>query len=70
MLWILVPLPIVYYSHLPMKYLLPCIPAVILLCFRLLDGVSVQFARAAVDLLIVAGTGYSLLILNSDAEFR
>ena len=38
MLWILIPLPIVYYVHLPMKYLLPCIPAVILLCFRLMEG--------------------------------
>jgi hypothetical protein len=68
-LWILIPLPIVYYSHLPMKYLLPCIPAIILLCFRLLHGVSLQFARAAVYVLIVASTGYSLLILHSDAEF-
>ncbi len=41
MLWILIPLPLVYYGHLPMKFLLPCLPAVILLCFRLLDGVSV-----------------------------
>ena len=41
MLWILIPLPIVYYAHLPMKYLLPCIPAVILLCFRLMEGISV-----------------------------
>ena len=24
LLWILIPLPIVYYAHLPMKYLLPC----------------------------------------------
>lgn len=68
-LWILIPVPIVYYTHLPMKYLLPCIPAVIFLCFRLLDGVSIQFARAAAVVLIVAGTGYSLLILHSDAEF-
>ncbi len=68
-LWILIPLPIVFYSHLPIKYLLPCMPAVILLCFRLLDGVSVQFARAAAYVLIVASTGYSLLILHSDAEF-
>ena len=67
--WILIPLPIIYYTHLPMKYLLPCMPAVILLCFRLLDGVSVRFARAAAIVLIVAGTGYSLLILRSDAEF-
>ena len=69
LLWVLIPLPIVYYAHLPMKYVLPCIPAVILLCFRLLDGVSLQFARAAAVALILAGTGYSLLILHSDAEF-
>jgi len=69
LLWILIPLPIVYYAHLPMKYLLPCMPAVIFLCFRLLDGISVQFARAAAIVLIVASTGYSLLILHSDAEF-
>jgi hypothetical protein len=69
LLWILIPLPIVYYAHLPMKYVLPCIPAVILLCFRLLDGVSLQFARGAAFALILAGTGYSLVILHSDAEF-
>jgi len=69
MLWILIPLPIVYYGHLPSKYLLPCMPAIILLCFRLVEGFSVQFFRAAAILLIVASTGYSLLILRSDAEF-
>ncbi len=69
MLWILIPLPITYYVHLPMKYLLPCMPGVILLCFRLLDGISVRFARAMVIGLIVASTGYSFLILRSDAEF-
>jgi hypothetical protein len=68
-LWILIPLPIVYYAHLPMKFLLPCMPAVICLSLRLLDGVSVQFARAAALVLIVASTGYSHLILHSDAEF-
>jgi hypothetical protein len=69
LLWILIPLPIVYYTHLPMKYVLPCIPAVILLCFRLLDDVSIRFARSAAFVLILAGAGYSLLILHSDAEF-
>jgi hypothetical protein len=44
-------------------------PAVILLCFRLMEGVSVRVARAAAIALIVASTGYSLLILRSDAEF-
>jgi hypothetical protein len=68
MLWILIPLPIVYYGHLPSKYLLPCMPAIILLCFRLMEDFSVQFFRAAAIVLIVASTGYSLLILRSDAE--
>jgi hypothetical protein len=69
MLWILIPLPIVYYAHLPMKYMLPVMPAIILLCFRLLDGLSIQYVRAAAYGVIVASTGYSLLILNADAEF-
>ncbi len=69
LLWVLIPLPIIYYTHLPMKYLIPCLPAVIFLCFRLLDGVSVRFARAAAVVFIICGTGYSLLILHADAEF-
>ena len=69
LLWILIPLPIVYYDQLPPKYLVPCIPAVILLCFRLMDGFSARFSLASAVAFIVAGTGYSLLILRSDAEF-
>ena len=69
MLWVLIPLPVVYYVHLPIKFVLPCIPAVILLCLRLLDVASVRFARAVAIALIVASTGYSLLILRADAEF-
>jgi len=69
MLWILIPLPIVYYGHLPSKYLLPCMPAIILLCFRLLNGLSLQLFRGAAVLLIVVNTAYSVLILRSDAEF-
>jgi hypothetical protein len=68
-LWVLIPLPIVYYTHLPIKYLLPCTPAVILLCFRLLDGVPLKLARVVALALIVASTSYSLLILHADAEF-
>ena len=62
MLWILIPLPVVYYAHFPIKYLLPCIPAVILLCFRLMEAFPVRVSRAAALVLIVASTGYSLLV--------
>ena len=68
-LWILIPLPIVHYSHLPIKYLLPCVPAIILLCFRLLSGLSLRIAQAATLAIVIVGTGYSVLILNSDADF-
>ena len=68
-LWLLIPLPIVYYAHLPIKYLLPCIPAVILMCFRLMEGFSARVVRIAAVALIAASTGYSVLILRSDAEF-
>ena len=69
LLWILIPLPIVYYIQLPMKYLVPCLPAIIFLCFRLMEGFSFRVARAAAVALIVVSTGYSLLILRSDAEY-
>jgi hypothetical protein len=68
-LWLLVPLPIVYYGHLPIKYLLPCMPALILTCFRLGSAVPKWIVRTAGVLLIVGGVTYSLLILRSDAEF-
>jgi len=68
-LWLLIPLPIVIYAHFPIKYLLPCMPAVIFLCFRLVEGVPFRAARIAALAMIVAGTGYSILILRSDEEF-
>jgi len=69
MFWLLIPLPAVYYGHLPIKYLLPCMPAVILTCFRLAESVRPRMARAGSVVLILAATIYSLLILRSDAEF-
>ncbi len=68
LLWVLIPLPVVYYIQLPIKYLLPCLPAIIFLCFRLMEVFSFRVARAATVALIVLSTGYSLLILRSDAE--
>lgn len=68
-LWLLIPLPIVYYGHLPIKYLLPCVPALILVCLRWSEAFSPQRVRAVAIFLIVASASYSLLILRSDAEF-
>jgi hypothetical protein len=68
-LWLLLPLPIVYYGHFPIKYLLPCMPALILTCLRLGAVVPERIARTASILLILGGITYSMLILRSDAEF-
>jgi hypothetical protein len=69
LLWILIPFPVIIYNQLPIKLLLPCLPAVILLCFRLMKGLSIRLERALVVALVVASTGYSVLILHADAEF-
>jgi hypothetical protein len=69
LLWILIPLPVVYYVQLPIKLLLPCVPAVILLCMRLTEAISFRVVQVASVVLIIVSTCYSLLILHSDAEF-
>lgn len=69
LLWVLVPLPVVYYGHLPIKYLLPCMPAVILLCLRLGSALPERVFRTLTVLFILGGIGYSGLILQADAEF-
>jgi hypothetical protein len=68
-LWLLVPLPIVYYSHLPIKYLLPSMPAIILLCFRLSSAMPARIARTAGILVVIGGLAYSCQILRADVEF-
>jgi len=68
-LWLAIPLSIVSYIHLPIKYVLPCIPAAIFLGFRLIEGVPFRVARIASLVMIVGYTGYSILILRSDREF-
>ncbi len=69
LLWILIPLPVVYYGHLPIKYLLPCMPAVVLLCLRMSQDVPLQWARVLVVGTIAGSAIYSILILRSDADF-
>jgi hypothetical protein len=68
LLWLLIPLPIVYYGHLPIKYLLPCMPAVILICFTLAKALPPRIVQGAGILLISGAALYSVLILRSDAE--
>jgi hypothetical protein len=68
-LWVLIPLPAVYYVQMPAKYFLPCMPAVILICFQLTRALPTRATRGLYVALIITGSFYSVLILRSDAEF-
>jgi hypothetical protein len=68
-LWLLIPFPIIFYSHFPIKYLLPVAPAVILILLRLSAGMSPRTALVCGVLLVAVGTAYSGLILVADNRF-
>lgn len=68
-LWVLMPLPTVIYAHLPLKYMLAVSPAIILLLIRTLQQTSPTRALLICGAVIVACSGFSLLLLKADADF-
>ena len=68
-LWLLIPLPVVFYTHLPTKYLMGVLPAVVLICVRAMWGLTQPLAVTACGFLLVVCTAYSCLILKADADF-
>ena len=68
-LWILIPLPVIFYGHFPIKFLLPISPAVVLVLLGLSRGVSPRLSMVCGTLLVAAGTAYSYLILEADSRF-
>jgi hypothetical protein len=67
--WLLMPLPIVYYGHLPVKYFVPCMPAITIMCLRLANGLPLRFRRALVMITVFAGLGLSVAMLHADAQW-
>jgi hypothetical protein len=59
-MWLLMALPVVVYIHLPSKYLLPSVPAAVILVTRL---ASRERVRRLMPAMAAAGLGLSLLIL-------
>jgi hypothetical protein len=68
-LWVLIPLPIVIYQHLPIKYMLPVMPAIVLILMRTLSVLNVRRAAAVLGVMVALGAAYSCLILKADADF-
>lgn len=66
-LWLLAPLPIIYYVHLPAKYLLPSAPAAALLLAAALSARGQIVRGALVTLLAAGGCVLGTLIVKADA---
>ena len=68
-LWLLIPLPILPYTHFPPKYFVACAPAAaILLAWKLSRLPKVRLAMAS-GLTIAAGAAFGLAIVKADADF-
>jgi 4-amino-4-deoxy-L-arabinose transferase-like glycosyltransferase len=68
-LWMLLPVPAVFYVHMPVKYMLLAMPAIILIMLSELWTLPASRAISFCCLLIAICAGFSLLLLKSDADF-
>ena len=67
--WLLMPLPAVIYLHLPLKYMVAVSPAIVFILLRTLASLSEVRAYVVCGLVILACVGYSLVLLEADADF-
>lgn len=68
-LWLLIPVPACIYIHLPIKYMLVVLPAVILILIRTLSGLPRRRELSAYGVLALAGAAFSCVLLKADADF-
>jgi hypothetical protein len=68
-LWLLIPVPAVIYVHLPIKYLVPVLPAIVLIIVRTISIAAKPPAFAAYGALILGCAGFSCVLLRADADF-
>jgi hypothetical protein len=68
-LWILLPLPLVFYAHLPIKYAVGAMPAIVLTLISCLWSLPARRAFAITTLMTLLCATYSFIILRADADF-
>jgi len=66
-LWLLIPLSALPYLHLPVKYLVPCAPAMALLIADILQ--PMRWRTAALGGIAAAGVVWASMVLHADAKF-
>lgn len=68
-LWILLPVPVVIYTHMPMKYMVGVMPAVILILLRALEELPRARAMTICRSVVVVCVAFSCVLLRADADF-
>ncbi|MBV8552558.1 MAG: hypothetical protein JOY54_14765 [Acidobacteriaceae bacterium] len=66
-LWLLIPLAALEYVHLPVKYLVPCAPAVALLVVDVLQ--TARWRNATLGVIVAAEVIWGSMVLQADAKF-
>ena len=68
-LWMLIPVPVIFYTHFPIKYMLAVMPAIVLILIRTLSTLPRPRELTAYGALVLACVGYSCVLLRADADF-
>jgi hypothetical protein len=68
-LWLLIPLSTGVYLHLPLKYMVPVLPAAVLLVLRAVPTAQSKRAQLAYGTIVLLCSCYSLLLLRADLDF-
>ncbi|MGA2714057.1 MAG: hypothetical protein ABSG41_13195 [Bryobacteraceae bacterium] len=68
-LWLLIPLPAVFYAHFPIKYMMAVLPAAVLILLRTVSGLSRARMLAICGAIVFICAAYSCMILKADQDF-
>jgi hypothetical protein len=69
LLWLSLPLFTSVYLHLPLKYLVPILPAIVLIVLRPVPTMGWKRARLAYGIVVMVCASYSVLLLKTDEDF-
>src|SRR5437763_1709828 len=68
-LWVLIPVPLIIYTHFPIKYMLIVLPAIVLILIRILSKLPRGRELSTYGALVFACAGFSCVLLRADADF-
>lgn len=68
-LWVLIPVPVIIYTHFPIKYLVAVLPAIVLIVIRALSTLPGSGALSTCAALVLLCAAFSWILLRADADY-